>query len=450
MAAPDVTVHEVVHHRVSPAFVAAPPAIVGAERIPATALAKMEPVWNQVWFGPRPVTLSVLEDVFVGAEGLVLTTGLEVVDATTFQHAADMIEAVRQDVAQRVRMGGVPRLRGEWLICVKSGAGAYGHWLAEMLPRAWLASQLWPRPLRFLVHAASGPLRATMRDSLGLLGIGPALCVAVGREPVRVDRLILVDGMAAHGTYMSPLVTGCLRDLAARIAPAGDERLFVTRSAASTRRFAGEDRLIGLARDRGFRVLDPSEQPFAQQVAAFRAARVVVGAMGSGLANLAFCGAGAEARVVAPATMPDTFFWFIARHCGLRHTEVRCGSEAGVERPVPWDGRLETGPLEEAVMFALPEEAGLPADPARHCDLARLFDATHYAARNPDVVAAGVDLFWHYRTVGWTEGRTPSAWFDGAAYLARYSDVAAAGVNPLIHYWLHGAAEGRAIDGAAG
>ena len=74
-----------------------------------------------------------------------------------------------------------------------------------------------------------------------------------------------------------------------------------------------------------------------------------------------------------------------------------------------------------------------------------LFDADFYAERNPDVVAAGVDLAKHYALSGWKEHRNPSAEFSTRRYLQANPDVAAAGINPLLHYIDCGKAEGRQI-----
>ena len=61
------------------------------------------------------------------------------------------------------------------------------------------------------------------------------------------------------------------------------------------------------------------------------------------------------------------------------------------------------------------------------------FDAVHYAARYPDVAAAGMDPFEHYLVRGATEDREPSAAFDPVFYRERYlrhlPDVV-----PLLHF----------------
>lgn len=71
------------------------------------------------------------------------------------------------------------------------------------------------------------------------------------------------------------------------------------------------------------------------------------------------------------------------------------------------------------------------------------FDAAYYAARNPDVIAAGYDPLRHYIDYGWKERRDPCAHFSTAGYLRANPDVLKTGMNPLAHFWLHGLAEGR-------
>ena len=92
------------------------------------------------------------------------------------------------------------------------------------------------------------------------------------------------------------------------------------------------------------------------------------------------------------------------------------------------------------------------------------FNAVYYAEHNPDVVASGMDLLYHWQTFGKAEGRQPydpaetlSAtahpdWsavagvpggFNAAYYAAHNADVVAAGVDLLDHWLKYGQAEGR-------
>ncbi|TXN24564.1 hypothetical protein [Methylobacterium sp. WL9] len=111
--------------------------------------------------------------------------------------------------------------------------------------------------------------------------------------------------------------------------------------------------------------------------------------------------------------------------------------------------------------------------------LAEIFDAAWYLEHYPDVAAAGVDPWRHFRDHGIDEGRRPNRFIDPdwyarfykdvgsqsallhyarigrrerrdpgpefgvGAYLAANPDVAADGIEPLHHYIRHGKAEGR-------
>jgi hypothetical protein len=78
------------------------------------------------------------------------------------------------------------------------------------------------------------------------------------------------------------------------------------------------------------------------------------------------------------------------------------------------------------------------------------FDAGFYLTKYPDIRAAGLDPFLHYRKSGRAEMRLPreertliaeSGVFDEAYYLFTYEDVRLAGIDPLDHFL--GQREGR-------
>jgi len=81
----------------------------------------------------------------------------------------------------------------------------------------------------------------------------------------------------------------------------------------------------------------------------------------------------------------------------------------------------------------------------------KVFDATYYAQRYPDVVAAVGNskeaLLKHYLDCGINEGRNASANFNATVYKNRYSDLASAFGDDMIryasHYVTNGQKEGR-------
>lgn len=77
------------------------------------------------------------------------------------------------------------------------------------------------------------------------------------------------------------------------------------------------------------------------------------------------------------------------------------------------------------------DEAQL-ANAVQHVKRSRLFDASYYLQRYPDIAEAGIDPAVHYLTFGAAEGRDPSPCFSSSGY--SYVHQLATGKNPLVHY----------------
>lgn len=94
---------------------------------------------------------------------------------------------------------------------------------------------------------------------------------------------------------------------------------------------------------------------------------------------------------------------------------------------------------------------------AANIDYSAVFDATYYAAKYPDLAAAGITspaaLLNHFVGSGMKEGRQGNAEFNVHAYRARYADLNNAFGDNLPAYYLHyistGKAEGRVATGTA-
>lgn len=73
------------------------------------------------------------------------------------------------------------------------------------------------------------------------------------------------------------------------------------------------------------------------------------------------------------------------------------------------------------------------------------FDIDFYLETNPDLrVLKEKELFEHYHSIGWREGRDPAEWFSSSKYISANKDVANIEVDPLYHYVRFGMKEGRA------
>lgn len=214
---------------------------------------------------------------------------------------------------------------------VHLGAG-YCHWLLEELPRLLriergLADNL-------IAHAET----AFAREALALRG-GRERVVSPRRRAHFACSRLWVPGLAAKAGEPTPEAVDAIRDFTASVgrglAGAG-ERIYVSRSGARRRRVANEDELLRMLEQLGFRALRLEDMEWAEQIAAFRAARVVVGPHGAGLANLAFCAPGARVVELVNRAYFNPTFWRVAALRGLDYRPL-----------VSAAGDAEAGPIRE-------------------------------------------------------------------------------------------------------
>ena len=95
--------------------------------------------------------------------------------------------------------------------------------------------------------------------------------------------------------------------------------IYVARTDASQRRMRNETAMIELAQNSGLDVIIPGNLSFEHQVAAFAAAKLVVGAHGAGLSNIAYCSPGTIIYELVPSHYPNPCFRAIADQNNLVH-----------------------------------------------------------------------------------------------------------------------------------
>jgi len=420
---------------VSPPFLLHPPVIKHAGRIPADMRQGLQQTWKRIGFAGRTVQLRALHNVFVAGQGVVLRADLSFALRVEGVHAPQDIAAAQA----AVRRGGVRRIGGEVALCRRPGAHNYGHWLVEMLPLAFLIAERYQRPLRFMVQAAEEPLAGAMRQGLDRIGVWESLRIEAGPEPVMVERLLVIEGLTSHGAYISPLIMACFDRIADGIPAGRAERIFVSRGAAPTRRLADEAGIIARAASRGFAAVVPGELSFSAQVATFKGARRIAGIMGATLTNVVFAQPGTVVHALAPAAMPDTFFYLLCALRRIRFIDLRCAHGPPLHGGAWWDGELTLDPADEDEVFGDTHEATMLPE------VNHLFDAAYYLSQLGGMLPEGEDPLLHYCLHGWRDGLDPSPVFSTSRYLAANPGVAAADMNPLLHYVEHGQGEGRRI-----
>lgn len=188
----------------------------------------------------------------------------------------------------------------------------YYHWMVHGLPAAHVARQLHPRgDVTLLTPHLSGWQRRTL-ELLGVAGL-PLHPTEYGAQYFIPD-LLWSDYLAGRADFSdSALSRQVYASMAQSVPPRPDRpRLYIDRRNKANRQVPNEAELIERLAQRGFLILRPEEHSIDAQIALFRAAGMVVGLLGAGLANIAFCRPGAVVYELVPSHHCNPCFFALA------------------------------------------------------------------------------------------------------------------------------------------
>ncbi len=327
----------VFHRIVSPSFTLEYPNVRNANLLPSDgSLDAMISRWSDGTFRPRPVDFTQLNDVIVTGDGLIFDLELNLYNQPCENYPPRSIAEGLDAATDAVRMEPIERPH---VLCVKRGAGNYGHWLLEMFPRAFFFKQAIGGGYGYIIPEAAGLLGEVVNTSLDMIGIPTADRLLFDGKARRFRHLAVVHGLTCHGPFMSPLVMDAIDALTTQVLPASVGRVYARRGPNSHRDFEDEDEIRNLAGQANYMICDPGDMKFSEQIAVFSGCDRVFGVMGAAMANIAFCRPNTEIFICAPLTMSDTFFWFIAGHRRLKYTEIRC-PQANKQGRAAWDAKI--------------------------------------------------------------------------------------------------------------
>ena len=201
------------------------------------------------------------------------------------------------------------QLRGTTAVIATTLGVGYSHWLLEELPRL-LA--LKPNDCETLIAHAD---HAYNREAFALHGFSGTVLPAK-REAHHSCEQLLIPSLG----QLTPSTVRGLDEFTTPLrlpaSPFG-ERLYISREKAKRRRVANESELWTELASHGFVKLHLEELTWAQQITAFRAAKVIVAPHGAGLANLAFCQRDTQVIELFHRSYVSPLYWQLAALKGL-------------------------------------------------------------------------------------------------------------------------------------
>lgn len=207
-----------------------------------------------------------------------------------------------------------------YLYLGSTGSFNYGHWLVDDLPRAkaWLELRRRLGVTCVVVLPTHNQKIDKVRvRSLRML-IDPLIEVQFVEtgQPCRLQNLYYVTPVSFHPRIKNPAALHFVRSRAAACVPSTEEeptrKLFVARRPPNIRSIVNFDELWAFLAARGFDMVEAEDLDFAEQIALFQSAQVVVGQMGAAMTNTLFCRPATGLVYLAPIGWAEPFYLDLA------------------------------------------------------------------------------------------------------------------------------------------
>ncbi|GAB4287251.1 MAG: hypothetical protein Fur0025_20510 [Oscillatoriaceae cyanobacterium] len=199
------------------------------------------------------------------------------------------------------------------------GGNTYYHWMADLLPKFELLHLGGMDRSKIDYFAVNGYDLAYQRQSLELLGIDPQKIIPSSQFPHLTAKNLIVPSLPGNQGIMTQWGAEFLRRqfLSAAAKSNLPEKIYISRQNASYRRLVNESEVLDLLLTWGFVCVRMEMMSFAEQVAMFAGAKVIVAPHGAGLTNTVFCQPGTKVIEMFARQSVSINYWLIAQLVGI-------------------------------------------------------------------------------------------------------------------------------------
>jgi Glycosyltransferase 61 len=246
----------------------------------------------------------------------------------------------------------------ETVIIARFGAGTWGHWLGELLPKLVMVEAEFPGrfqyavPADFLVKFPDNDPWRTFRQSLEAYGMSDdrLLWIRSDRSYRLTNAWAVTPVWSDHQLHprAAELMRCCIR--ARTNLDVSKRKVALLRQRTAARSLANWAEIDAVLQKNSFKALDIAALDFVEQVGIFRGADVVFSTLGSGLTGLIYSPDGVRVASVAPSLFGDRFFYALILDRRGTYVDVR-GSIIEVNETIPHRSSFTVNP--ERLQLAL-------------------------------------------------------------------------------------------------
>lgn len=241
---------------------------------------------------PAPFVLDIQDGKILGRHALVTTDDNQIIAESLFNHLP-YIEAFSsgqihypQTASELIKQMTYHADYEIVFVLANYFENAFYHWMLESLPRLWLLQEYQQMTGYDVPILLSHPLPEFVKESLDIFGIKDVIFW----DATRAKANNLLMPMAINGTGIpSPRILQAVSQQLVSGIPEkvqfDSPRIYISRKNSMKRRIINEELVVNFVREHGFDVFTLETLSFAEQIALFQQAEVVIGAHGAGFAN---------------------------------------------------------------------------------------------------------------------------------------------------------------------
>jgi len=213
------------------------------------------------------------------------------------------------------------------LVLHNEGGGTWGHYLVQMFPKVLLFCERFPKG-KVIVPETYAAGNSSFSQLFDLYGISRDRLIGVdGDKTYRIGEAILLDFPFdfAHGA-IHPAALDLLDRFEHAMAPAvTPQGAYVRRLPHAARATVNQEQVAAELATVGIPAMTMGDRSVQDQAAMWHDHGLIVGTLGSDLANIVFARPGSRVLVLSPDWFGDTFFYNLATARGIHWHEIRCG-----------------------------------------------------------------------------------------------------------------------------
>ncbi|MFT8346356.1 glycosyltransferase family 61 protein [Gluconobacter oxydans] len=278
-----------------------------------------------------PVTVSqyALRDVVLDQPLMTLLHAGYPVTETAYVQDPEAVRNLKLRPADTIRCAS---FKGLTASCVDHWASNFYHWVAHTIPTLHVLSQA-GRPVRLVLPEHMHPWQLETLELFGLSG-DAHIRLQQGRQYAfkALDYITFVNGSADFAVSdLSRAAYARLRQAAGATTPSAGRRLYIERGSSANRHVPNEAELAAELEKLGFERVHPETLSLSEQIRLFSDAGMVMGMLGAGMANIAWCQPGTLVYELVPSHHINPCFAAMATQGGLKY----------------WADVFETGAVQE-------------------------------------------------------------------------------------------------------